>query len=209
MGVDIVLFNAIAKRRRSPSDTFLENGLGMLKTYIEKQGYTVDVVDWARNDFWMRLTPPLLARLNRFLACKLFTYRGHEKTWEKALSNLIIPFFLLSQKITSAYQHMTLKRHLRNFVKTLRHSGCRILGIKTWYGDAYVTATTLASLVKSMAPEILVIAGGPHASIYREAILEDEYFDIAVIGEGEKTLEGIISLSKRFESKYQLMKKML
>ena len=207
MRADIILWNAIAKRRRSPSDTILDNGLGILKTYIENYGYKVEVVDWAQTDFWMRLTPHLPARLNRLLADILFTSRKQSKAWKKTKAIMLLPIFFLSQKITIVFQRRTLKKQLRDFAESVKQSGCRIFGIKTWYGDAYVTAKELANMVKSIAPDILVVAGGPHASIYREAVLEDDCFDAVVVGEGEKILTQLLSMSKQPESKIEVMKK--
>ena len=44
---DLILWNSIADRMRSPSDTFLENGLALLASSLDKQGYSVDIEDWA------------------------------------------------------------------------------------------------------------------------------------------------------------------
>lgn len=47
----------------------------------------------------------------------------------------------------------------------------------------------IASLVKQFNPRILTVVGGPHASALPErTLLEFPDFDVAVIGEGEKTL---------------------
>jgi len=85
--VDLILWNSIATRRRSPSDAFLDNGLGMLKTYLEKQGFKVEVIDWARSSQWEKITPTILARINHFLAsvvlssklCRLFRSGSREE----------------------------------------------------------------------------------------------------------------------------------
>jgi radical SAM superfamily enzyme YgiQ (UPF0313 family) len=45
----------------------------------------------------------------------------------------------------------------------------------------------LAAAVKSEAPKTPVIVGGPYASANREAILDDDNFDVVVVGEGEAT----------------------
>ena len=198
MSVDLILWNSIAKRRRSPSDTFLENGLGMLKTYIEKQGFKVEIVDWARSEYWEKLTPRSLSRLNRFLSEKLLSCHVSGMSMTRLLSKLIFPFFLISQEITSAIQKRRMNEMLRKFAEFLRDSSCQVLGIKTWYGDAYVDAKTLANYVKTLAPEILIVAGGPHPSIYREAILKDDVFDIAVTGEGEKAFIAGADIKQRF-----------
>ncbi|RKY36739.1 MAG: hypothetical protein DRP72_03780 [Candidatus Omnitrophota bacterium] len=50
----IVLWNSISKRRRSISDTFYDNGLATLKGYLEERGHTVEIVDWAKDDFFSK-----------------------------------------------------------------------------------------------------------------------------------------------------------
>lgn len=207
MSVDLILWNSIAARRRSPSDTFLENGLGMLKASLENQGFTVTIVDWARSTYWEKITPRSLSRINRFLGRILLSSPMLGKSRKNIVSKLIFPFFFLSQELTSAFQKRMLDRLLRTFAESLKDSGCRILGIKTWYGEAYRAANSLAKLMKTYAPDILVISGGPHPSIYRETILEDSGFDIAVTGEGEKALSGILSLAHHAKTKDELLKR--
>jgi len=200
VSIDIVLWNSISKRRRSPGDTFLENGLGILKAHLEERGFSVEVVDWARSACWKELTPVLLSRINRYLGEKLMA--GKRK---KAATALYFPLFLLSQELTSAIQKRRLERRLREFSVYLRDSGCRVLGIKTWYGESYAAAKTLAAFVRETAPGILIVAGGPHSSVYRETLLEDGGFDLAVVGEGERVLSGILALAKRMETKRKLL----
>jgi len=202
LSADLILWNSIAKRRRSPSDTFLENSLGILKTYIEKQGFKVEVVDWARTEYWEKLTPRRFLKINRYLTIKLLSQNKN-----KLLFNLILPFFLLSQSLMSIIQKRAMDKLLRKFAEYLRDAGSPIVGIKLWYGEAYLAAKALASIIQTLAPEILIIAGGPHTSIYREAILEDNAFDIAVIGEGERTLTAILNLARNTISKKDLLKK--
>ncbi|HPM76687.1 MAG TPA: radical SAM protein [bacterium] len=50
----------------------------------------------------------------------------------------------------------------------------------------------LAGSVKQLRPEAAVIVGGPHASILRERMLEDEHIDVVVVGEAERTLIELI-----------------
>lgn len=47
---------------------------------------------------------------------------------------------------------------------------------------------SIASELKSMYPESVVVSGGPHSSTLSEHILKTTLTDIAVIGEGEETL---------------------
>jgi len=204
VGTDIVLWNSIAKRRRSPGDTFLENGLGILKAHLEERGFSVEVVDWARSACWRELTPGMLSRMNRYLGERLMAGKG-----KKAAAALYFPPFILSQELTSAIQGRRLERKLRRFAAYLRDSGCRVLGIKAWYGESYKAAKTLAALVRDTAPWILIVVGGPHSSVYRETLLEDGKFDLAVVGEGERVLSGILELARRADTKRRLLKEII
>jgi len=51
----------------------------------------------------------------------------------------------------------------------------------------------LASGVREMLPNTLIVAGGPHASAFGRATLEQFGVDAAVVGEGELALEAIIN----------------
>ncbi|MCP8309530.1 MAG: cobalamin B12-binding domain-containing protein [archaeon] len=51
----------------------------------------------------------------------------------------------------------------------------------------------LAKMVKSIAPECTVIAGGPHPSLCSEDLLRRTAIDIAVIGEGEYTMLDLVN----------------
>ncbi|MBN1292732.1 MAG: cobalamin-dependent protein [Candidatus Latescibacteria bacterium] len=203
--VDLILWNSIANRRRSPSDTFLENGLGTLKSYIEKQGFNVHIIDWATSDYWETFTPKILSKINRYLATKLISSGNRNKL----LTYFIKPVFLLSQSLMSRFQERAMYTALLNLAKSFRKDGCPVLGIKVWYGEAYRAAKTFANLVHTLAPEILIVAGGPHATIYREAILGDNVFDISVIGEGERALSAILGLARRTYSKNNLLDKII
>lgn len=67
----IWIWNSIASRRRSSSDTFVENGLGELAGAVEQAGHRVRVIDWARDNFYRTLTPTILARAARKLTLAL------------------------------------------------------------------------------------------------------------------------------------------
>ena len=56
----------------------------------------------------------------------------------------------------------------------------------------FTSACIVAGIVKSIDRDILVIVGGPHASIAKTEILKDPMIDIGVFGEGEETLVDIL-----------------
>ncbi|HUU27993.1 MAG TPA: cobalamin-dependent protein [archaeon] len=202
---DLILWNSIAKRRHSPSDTFLENGLGMLKSFIEKQGFKVEIIDWARSNQWDKMTPGTLARINRCMAAVLWSSNGSGKRRGKTISRLVSPLFLLSQGVMSNVQKRLQERMIRELARYIHDSGCQVLGIKSWYGEAFPAAKYLARCVRKLAPEVLIVVGGPHASIYRDAVLEDSVFDVAVVGEGERALSAILALARQTKTREKLL----
>lgn len=203
---DLILWNSIATRRRSPGDDFLDNGLAILKAYITRQGFSVEVVDWARSGQWEKMTPRILARINSCLAYWLLSGRESTKKRNRPDKRLAGLLFILSQDFMSAVQKWRQKKMIRKLAGYVCNSGCRVVGIKTWYGETFRSARYFASCLRKIAPEVLIVAGGPHASTYREAVLEDGLFDIAVAGEGERALAGILALARQTENKRDLLK---
>ena len=198
--VDLILWNSIATRRRSPGDDFLDNGLAILKAYVQGQGFSVEVVDWARSSQWEKMTPRILARINSYLASWLLAGRS-----SKVVKRLIGLLFILNQDLMSAVQKRRQKKMIRKLAHHVRNSECPVVGIKTWYGETFRWARYFAGYLRKIAPEVLIVAGGPHASTYKEAVLEDGLFDIAVAGEGERALAGILALARQMETKKDLL----
>ncbi len=72
-----------------------------------------------------------------------------------------------------------------------------IVGISSMFTAFYLDAHNLAALVKKIDPDIKVIMGGAHASIFPELSLKDKNVDIVVKGEGEVTLWEIVKAIKK------------
>jgi len=203
---DLILWNSIATRRRSPGDDFLDNGLAILKAYIREQGFSVEVIDWARSGQWEKMTPRILARISGYLASWLFSRRESSKNRGKTVKRLVGLLFILSQDFMSTVQKWRQKKMIRELAQYICNSGCPVVGIKTWYGETFRSARYFAGYLRKIAPEVLIVAGGPHASTYKEAVLEDGLFDIAVAGEGERALAGILALARQTENKKDLLR---
>lgn len=56
---------------------------------------------------------------------------------------------------------------------------------------AFKSAIDIATTIKKMSPRTILVAGGYHPSIRPIEVLKDSSFDIAVVGEGEKTFAEI------------------
>lgn len=59
----------------------------------------------------------------------------------------------------------------------------------------------VANMIKEFKKDCKVIVGGPHATIYYDDILKNRNIDVAIIGEGERT---IIELLRAFEDKVDI-----
>lgn len=193
---DITLWNSVANRRRSISDTFYENGLGTLQGYLAEKGYKVEVIDWARDDFFTLLSPLFLTKILRKIYLVLFEMKPC--MFKPILG--IISFQL--QDILSLIQKKRLKRKIRELVKELKQKRTRILGVKVWYGEAFKNAEYIAAMIKKTAPQILTIAGGYHVTLYENRILEMSDFDLAVVCEGELSLEKILNASIEYKDNW-------
>ncbi|MBA4388712.1 MAG: hypothetical protein C0404_12075, partial [Verrucomicrobia bacterium] len=185
----IWIWNSIASRRRSSSDTFVENGLGVLAGAVEQDGHRVRVIDWARSDFYRKLTPAIMARTARKLTLELMELsHGRRGLLFQALGALN----LLLQQAMAFFQHRRMAAALRGLAREVAHSGVRIFGVKVWYGEAFFWAKYLAVEIRKLAPEVVLVAGGYHATLYEEDFLRHSPFDLAVIAEGEITLSRIL-----------------
>ncbi len=184
---EIWIWNAMASRRRSASDTFIENGLAVLKAGVEKNGHTVRVLDWARNDFYQQLAPAILARPIRALTVRLMAARRRGFLFKAGAA---LAFGL--QQLLARTQKRRMASALRALARDAAANRLRIFGVKVWYGEAFTWAKFLAGEIRRLSPETVLVAGGYHATLYEEDLLENSPFDLAVISEGETPLTRIL-----------------
>lgn len=196
----IILWNSIAQRRRSISDTFYDNGLATLKGYLESKGHSVEVIDWARDDFYSSLTPPSLAKWLRNLYAYLLS------TQNKLARNFLGFIAMQLQESLSAIQERRIKKEIKKLARYLKDSKARIFGAKIWYGQAFSNAKYLVSQIKKISPEVITIAGGYHVTLYEEHLLENSGFDLGVVCEGEFALEKILNLLDEQKENYDKSK---
>jgi radical SAM superfamily enzyme YgiQ (UPF0313 family) len=191
----ILLWNSLTVRRRSASDTFFDNGLGRLKAHLETEGHEVILEDWATDSFYSDLATPLIARPLRALYKLLLSRKGEELP--SGLSKLLGAGTVGLQEIQSFVQKRRMKSRLKRLARRIGQQKIPTVGMKLWYGEAFLFAKSLAELVHKTAPKALIIAGGYHATLYEEDVLRFGPFDIAVRGEGEYPLSEILSIVDR------------
>ncbi|HTY44623.1 MAG TPA: cobalamin-dependent protein [Patescibacteria group bacterium] len=192
---EIVLWNSVAARRRSISDTFYDNGLATIKGHLEDKGHQVEIIDWARDDFFESLSPAWLTGLIRKIYSRMM------KTKNGAGRKVLGLISMQLQAYLDSIQQRRLRAKLKQLAIELRNRRVNILGIKIWYGHAFTNAKLLVKLVKEVAPGILTVAGGYHVTLYEEHVLEASDFDLAVACEGEFALAQILNVVQ-IHSKY-------
>ncbi|MFC2091411.1 B12-binding domain-containing radical SAM protein [Elusimicrobiota bacterium] len=62
----------------------------------------------------------------------------------------------------------------------------------------------IASGIKALSENVMVVAGGPHATVYYSEVLKDRNIDIAVIGEGEITFSELMACIEKKTSFYEI-----
>lgn len=184
----LILWNSIAKRRRSISDTFYDNGLATLRGYLQDKGHEIEIIDWARNDFFQSLTPLFLARWLRSI------YVAMKKSKSPFKRKLLGIFSIQLQELLGMIQDARLKKHLNAFARKLKNDNVRIVGVKLWYGEAYQNAKYLVRLLKKISPQTITIAGGYHVTLYEKLLMQDSGFDLGVVCEGEFALDDILKI---------------
>lgn len=187
------IWNSIATRKRSPSDGFLENGLGLLKACLEERDHHIRVIDWQKSGFYDKLCFKWLLSLNRISTIFLFWLGKKRRIYTK----LFYPFFNALQDVVTLIRKARMKRFLKKLARELIKSRIKVFGIKVWYGEAFIFANWLINYIKQKDPSILVVAGGFHVTLYEEDFLKNSVFDLGIIAEGEKPLEIILDIVDR------------
>ncbi len=195
---EIWLWNSIATRKRSPSDGFLENGLGLLKAYLEEKNHNVRVIDWQKNEFYKKINFKWLLFLNTISTQLLFWLAKKRKIY----AVLFFPFFNFVQEISTRIQKKKMKQYLRRLGDDIINSGIKIFGIKVWYGESFVWSNWLAQYIKQKDPSILLVAGGFHVTLYEEDFLKNSVFDLGIVSEGEKPLEIILDITDNHKNNW-------
>ncbi len=190
----ILLWNSVATRRRSAGDTFLDNGLGVLQAHLEDAGHRVLLEDWATDPFFADLAVPALARPLRSLYRTLLSRPpGRPSLPARGLGALALGL----QALQSRVQRARMAARVRDLAWRVAEQGIPVVGVKLWYGEAFGWARRLAQALAEVAPEVITVAGGYHATLYEEDVLAAAPFDLAVRGEGEFALAEVLGCVDR------------
>lgn len=200
--LDILLVNSVAPRQRIASDAALENGLAILRTYLEGQGCAVEVVDDQRIAAVEEGVPQwCLDLLRNMIALQMKIYNKKQKSLWFIVMLLTWPI----QALSLYYRKLYTNRRIDDIIKKVKDSDIKFLGVKVWYGDAFSWSNLLASKVKAACPDTVIIAGGPHVKVYGEDLLLNSDFDLAIMGPGEIVLKEMVGLRRQVKDKQEFL----
>lgn len=78
------------------------------------------------------------------------------------------------------------------FLKAVRKTRPDLVGFK-FFDSGYIAADGLARLIRQEFPNTRIVAGGPHATLFQETIIQDtDAFDLLIAGDGERAILDIV-----------------
>ncbi|WP_333593372.1 B12-binding domain-containing radical SAM protein [Anaerospora hongkongensis] len=200
--IELLLVNSYAPRQRIASDAALENGLAILRTYLESQGYQTEVVDDQRVTAMTSGVPQFCLKLLSYMvSLQMKAYNRQAKFLWLLIMLLTWPL----QALSLYYRRQFMSKRIDEIVRRIKENKIKFLGIKVWYGDAFTWSKLLAAKVRENCPDTVIIAGGPQVKVYGEHILADGDFDIAIMGPGEEVLEELLMLRQKNKGKREFI----
>lgn len=200
--IELLLVNSYAPRQRIASDAALENGLAMLRTFLENKGYAIEVIDDQRVTAMTKGVPQWCLILLGYMV------NLQMKIYNRQIKLLWVMIMLLTwplQALSLYYRREYMNKRIEELIRIIKEQKVAFLGIKVWYGDAFTWSKLLAAKVREACPDTIIIAGGPQVKVYGEHILTDETFDVAIMGPGEEALEKMLILRRKVQDKKEFL----
>lgn len=108
------------------------------------------------------------------------------------LPELPLPLLYLSSALRDVgYSPRILDLRLQKY-KDVPLDDVLCIGISTMTGSMITCGLEFAKYVRSVNPELPIIWGGIHPTLLAEQTIKNEYVDIVVRGEGEKTIQELV-----------------
>jgi len=196
--IQLLLVNSYAPRQRIASDAALENGLAVLRTFLEDRGHEVEVIDDQRITAMTKGVPQWCLKSLEYMVDLQM------KMYDRQIKFLWLTSMLLTwpiQALSLYYRREYMMKRIETIIHVIKEKDIKFLGIKVWYGDAFAWSKLLAAKVREACPDIIVVAGGPQVKVYGEHILADDSFDIAIMGPGEEMLHQMLTLYQKSKDK--------
>ena len=201
--IDLLLINSFAPRQRIASDAALENGLALIRTFLETKGFKITVIDEQRLSNTEQGVPQWCSQFLRLLVNLQVKYYNSLKHLTLLFLLTAWPFQSLSLFLRKKY----MDRLIDKISQYVLANSVPIVGIKLWYGDAYSWSLELAKKIKQQSPNTIIIAGGPQVKVYGKKVLEEAVFDLAIMGPGEYILEELLNIFNSTKTKIDFLKK--
>lgn len=198
--VEVVLVNSYAPRQRVVSDVALENSLAIIRTHLEKKGMGTIVIDDQRIDAVEKGVPGWCLHLLRVVArLQLHLYTN------KTLSRLLLLAGWPLQNYAVLKRKQFMQQRIKDIVTLIKAESVPVLGIKLWYGEAFQWSVRLAEAVQRECPETIIVAGGPQVKVYGDLVLENNAFDIAIVGPAEDVFSKLVMLQRQSRTKQEFL----
>lgn len=202
-GKDVLLINSFAPRQRIVSDAALENGLAIIRTHLEENGFNAEVVDAQRVSGTDEGVPKWCLNILRFLTKLQVLAYSKIKLFALLLFYLTWPF----QSLSLFYRKKYMDKYMMEIVLHVKSCNIPVVGIKVWNGDAYTWSIELAKKIRQYCPETTIMAGGPQVKVYGERVLEVDEFDVVIMGPGEEMMVTLMQMRRNSLSKEHFLSK--
>ncbi|MEQ8189863.1 MAG: radical SAM protein [Candidatus Eremiobacterota bacterium] len=156
-----------------------DNGLATLASFLMTHGYEPLILDYVTagmfRSFFTEKTKGIIKEI----------YRLNEHLYEdkaiKKMNDLKVVFNeIIKEKEYKIAEELI--RYIKKFNSPL-------VGFKLWEGAGFHGSVRIAEEIKRQVPQVITVAGGPHADIYDTDILAYTHgFDFLIYGEGEIAL---------------------
>lgn len=215
----VMLWNSMQGKVYSQSDSFLDNGLGLLSAACKKEGLEVIIEDPADIQFMDTFVRSDLTKQKEYygITSVELTQRLHELAPDVFIP--IVPpdqkTFILEewrrlQEVSKQITEEKMDCYLDSLVAKVIKEKCDIVGMKVWLGERHKYSEIFAEKISRKAPDVITIAGGPQVNIYRGECLKGSPFDLAIEKEGETALVKVANvvgdLKERGATKEDILK---
>ena len=194
---DILLVNVRTPRYRSLSDNIIENGLYVLKEHLRKKGLEALVEDKGNVEYYESFSPRFLTKPINYLSTKILDNAADGRDPSMIYTVLAIGL----QKVLDSVQNRRMEKYLSSLAHKIAEKDIPIVGKKVWYGHSFKWANKFTDILRKKAPEVIVVDGGPHPSVYQDYYVREANADIVVLSEGENALSDVVSTVKQLRRK--------
>lgn len=195
MAIDILLYNSRIPRLRTISDNLVENSLTIIQNHLEKYDFESEIIDDGYLEFYEGMSDEEITKpLHKITYDFFYPQEGKVVNVQELIKNENKYQIELAK-----YQNNQMDKYLDKIVKKIHQEKIPVVGIKVWLGESYLWSKKLTKKILEMDPEIIIIHGGPHPTMYRKYFIEDTNADLCVLSDGEDALVKILTIVKKMK----------